>query len=90
VDGAPNLAAQRRWHGDTLLQAGLADARHIRVEPPEVLQERLEAVTARAAPARCLVTPSAALLYLPRRVAFEKLAALADAARASSLREAES
>lgn len=73
----PNLQALERWRGATMLQAGLADARHIRVETPEELRQTLRAVEAHVPAARCLAAPSTALLYLPRHVAFEKLAALA-------------
>jgi 5-methyltetrahydropteroyltriglutamate--homocysteine methyltransferase len=77
---APNLAALAGWRGDKLLQAGILDARQIRVESPAELQETLAAITASVPPARCMAAPSTALLYLPRHVAVEKLAALAAAA----------
>jgi methionine synthase II (cobalamin-independent) len=75
-----NLSALDRWHGDKLLQAGIADAREIRAESPASLRETLSAVCARVPAARCLAAPSTALLYLPRHAAVEKLAALSNAA----------
>lgn len=77
---APNLAALAGWRGEKLLQVGILDARQIRVESPAELNETLAAVTGYVPPARCMAAPSTALLYLPRHVAFEKLAALAAAA----------
>jgi 5-methyltetrahydropteroyltriglutamate--homocysteine methyltransferase len=77
---APNLAALARWRGDAGLQAGVANAREIRLEPAADLRATLRAVTAHVPAARCLATPSTALLYLPRHAALEKLAALAQAA----------
>jgi 5-methyltetrahydropteroyltriglutamate--homocysteine methyltransferase len=80
--GPPNLAALRGWHGDKLFQAGIANAREIRVESSAELRGALEAVTAHVPAGRCWSAPSTALLYLPRHAAFEKLAALASAAHA--------
>jgi methionine synthase II (cobalamin-independent) len=79
---APNLAALANWHGDKRLQAGVANAREIKIESPDDLRDTLAAVTAAVPAARCLATPSTALLYLPRHAALEKLAALAAAAHA--------
>lgn len=79
---APNLAALKTWKGDKLIQAGIADSRHIRVETEAELLETLGAVTRCVSADKCLASPSTALLYLPRHVAFEKLAALARAAHA--------
>jgi len=76
----PNLAALERWHGDKILQAGIADARQIRVEETPQLQELLATITAHVPADRCWAAPSTALLYLPRHAAFEKLAVLAQAA----------
>jgi len=76
----PNLAALTNWHGDKLLQAGIANAREIRIEAPEELRDTLQAVTARVPAARCLAAPSTALLYLPGHAAVEKLSLLAAAA----------
>lgn len=76
----PNLRVLDGWNGDVVLQAGVADSRHIRVETPDELLRALDAVTSRVPADRCLASPSTALLYLPRHVAFEKLAALAAAA----------
>ncbi|HEV8638485.1 MAG TPA: hypothetical protein VG370_30080 [Chloroflexota bacterium] len=75
-----NLAALAAWHGDLLLQAGVLDARNVRIESRAELHELLAAVTRRVPAERCLAAPSTALLYLPRRIAEEKLAALVDAA----------
>ena len=82
----PNLGALRRWPGDKLFQAGVADAREIRPEPEDALRETLAAVTACVPVGRCLAAPSTALQYLPRRAAFEKLAALSRAAHAGDAR----
>jgi methionine synthase II (cobalamin-independent) len=78
---APNLRALAGWHGEKILQAGLANARQIRVEPPAELRETLAAIGAHVPRARCLLAPSAGLHYLPRHAAFEKLAALVAVAK---------
>ena len=77
---APNLAALAAWSGDAILQAGIADARSIRVESEAELHETLTAITATVPAKNCWAAPSTALLYLPRHAAFEKLATLASAA----------
>lgn len=77
---APNLAALKAWHGDTILQAGVADARSIRVESKDELHETLTAITSAVPVDNCWAAPSTALLHLPRHAAFEKLATLANAA----------
>jgi methionine synthase II (cobalamin-independent) len=87
---APNLAALARWHGDKVLQAGVANAREIQVESADDLRATLAAVTAAVPAARCLAAPSTALLYLPRHAALEKLAALAAAAHAFGPKDAPS
>ena len=76
----PNLAALAAWNGDKILQAGIADARSIRVETATELNETLAAITSVVPPEKCWAAPSTALLYLPRHAAFEKLAMLAQAA----------
>ena len=68
------------WRGDAILQAGIADARNIRVETEAELHENLDAITAIVPAERCWAAPSTALLHLPRHAAFEKLATLARAA----------
>lgn len=78
----PNLLALGQWHGDKLFQAGVTNAREIRVEPEAALSDALTSVTSHVPPERCLAAPSTALLYLPRHAAFQKLAALARAAHA--------
>ena len=78
----PNLAALKGWHGDAVLQAGIADSRSIRVETEAELHETLTAITATVPAERCWAAPSTALLYLPRHAAFEKLETLARAAHA--------
>jgi methionine synthase II (cobalamin-independent) len=75
-----NLAALADWRGDLLLQAGVLDARSVRLESEAELRELLAAVTRRVPEERCLAAPSTALLYLPRRIAEEKLDALVAAA----------
>lgn len=85
---APNLAALKQWRGDTILQAGIADARSIRVETAADLHETLNAITASVPAERCWAAPSTTLLHLPRHAAFEKLAALASAAHAYNGKEA--
>jgi 5-methyltetrahydropteroyltriglutamate--homocysteine methyltransferase len=77
---APNLEALRGWHGDKLLQAGVANAREVRVERAGELRAALDAVAERVPAARILAAPSTALLYVPRHAAVEKLTALAAAA----------
>jgi methionine synthase II (cobalamin-independent) len=80
---APNLAALAAhagaW-GDRLLQAGVANAREIRVDAPDDLRTTLGAVAERIPSARLLAAPNTALLYVPRHTALEKLAVLADTA----------
>ena len=78
---APNLEALRGWHGDKLLQAGVANAREVRVERAGELRAALDAVAERVPAARILAAPSTALLYVPRHAAVEKLTALAAAGR---------
>ena len=77
---APNLAALAGWQGDAILQAGIADSRHIRVESEAELHETLNAITAVVPAERCWAAPSTALLHLPRHAAFAKLTTLARAA----------
>lgn len=77
---AANLAALADWRGDGLLQAGIVDARNVRIESIDELRELIEHIAARVPADRCLAAPSTALLYLPRRIAFAKLDALVDAA----------
>ena len=77
---APNLAALAAWNGGKILQAGIADARSIRVETATELNETLAAITSVVPPEKCWAAPSTALLYLPRHAAFEKLAMLAQSA----------
>ena len=79
---APNLAALKSWSGNAILQAGVADARSIRVESEDELRETLAAITSAVPAANCWAAPSTALLYLPRHAAFEKLAMLAQVAHA--------
>jgi 5-methyltetrahydropteroyltriglutamate--homocysteine methyltransferase len=81
---APNLAALVHWHGEKLLQAGVVDARQIRVESRVELREILAAITTHVPPERCVAAPSTALLYLPRHTAFDKVAALVAAAHEMS------
>lgn len=81
VHRVSNLAALRGWHGDKLVQAGVVNAREIRVETAAEVADSLAAVTAWVPPGRCLAGPSAGLLYVPRHAAFEKLASLAAGAR---------
>ena len=76
---AANLAALAAWRGDGLLQAGVVDARNVRVESVAELHELLGQIGQRVPVERCLAAPSTALLYLPRRIAFEKLDRLVDA-----------
>jgi methionine synthase II (cobalamin-independent) len=52
----------------------------VRLETTEELHELLAAVTRHVPTERCLAAPSTALLYLPRRIAEAKLAALVAAA----------
>lgn len=78
----PNLAALAGWQGEKGLQVGILDARQIRVETEAELHATLAAVTSAVPASHCIAAPSTALLYLPRHVAFEKLAALASAAHA--------
>lgn len=77
---APNLAALKDWRGGAILQAGIADARSIRIESESELHEILRALTAAVPAENCWAAPSTALLHLPRHAAFEKLATLARAA----------
>lgn len=88
VHREPNLAVLSRWSGELLLQAGVADARHVRIESQSELHELFDAITRFVPADRCFAAPSTALLYLPRHVAFEKLAALAAAAHSFVSREA--
>jgi 5-methyltetrahydropteroyltriglutamate--homocysteine methyltransferase len=76
----PNLAALAAWHGDTLLQAGVMDARHVRLEAIAEIHQTLAAVTAFVPPRNCVATPSTGLQHLPYHIAFDKLANLVSAA----------
>jgi methionine synthase II (cobalamin-independent) len=71
-----------------LLQAGVVNAREIRTESDAALREAIAAVTGYVPARQCWVAPSAALLYLPRHAAFEKLASLAAVAHSSAAQEA--
>ena len=75
-----NVAALASWHGDLMLQAGIVDARNVRLESRDELHGVLREITACVSHDRCLAAPSTALLYLPRTIAFGKLEALVDAA----------
>ena len=77
VHRAPNLAALKRWRGRKFLQAGIVDARQIRLESPAELAETLATINTHVPAEQTLVAPSTGLNYLPRHVAFDKLAALA-------------
>jgi 5-methyltetrahydropteroyltriglutamate--homocysteine methyltransferase len=77
-----NVAALRSWPADRLLQAGVVNAREIRVETADALRQSIATITESLPPERCLLAPSTALLYLPRHTAFEKLTALAREAHA--------
>jgi 5-methyltetrahydropteroyltriglutamate--homocysteine methyltransferase len=77
---AANLAALAEWRGEALLQAGIVDARNVRLESRDELHDLLGAIARRLPAERILAAPSTALLYLPRRIALEKLDALVDAA----------
>jgi methionine synthase II (cobalamin-independent) len=77
---AANLAALEAWRGDGLLQAGVVDARNVRMESVAELHELLGQITRKVPAERCLAAPSTALLYLPRRIAMEKLDRLVEAA----------
>jgi 5-methyltetrahydropteroyltriglutamate--homocysteine methyltransferase len=85
---APNLAALtsagNTW-GSRLLQAGVMDAREIRVEAVDDLRATLAAVAERLPNSRILAAPNAALLYVPRHAALDKLAALAQTAHAPAV-----
>jgi 5-methyltetrahydropteroyltriglutamate--homocysteine methyltransferase len=76
---AANLAALRDWRGGALLQAGIVDARNVRMEGADELRDLLGQITTRVPAERCLAAPSTALLYLPRRIAVEKLNRLVEA-----------
>jgi 5-methyltetrahydropteroyltriglutamate--homocysteine methyltransferase len=77
-----NVAALRSWPADRLLQAGVVNAREIRVETADALRQSIATITESLPPERCLLAPSTALLYLPHHAAFEKLTALAREAHA--------
>jgi methionine synthase II (cobalamin-independent) len=81
----PNLAAlvgsAGAW-GGRLLQAGITNAREIRIETADDLRATLAAVTERVPGTRVLAAPNTALLYVPRHAALEKLALLASTAHA--------
>jgi methionine synthase II (cobalamin-independent) len=49
------------------------------MEGVDELRGLVEQITARVPAERCLAAPSTALLYLPRRIAFEKLNRLVEA-----------
>src|SRR5207248_2276422 len=66
---AANLAALAEWRGQGLLQAGVVDARNVRMEGVAELHELLAEIDRRVPAERCLAAPSTALLYLPRRIA---------------------
>lgn len=78
---APNLSSLAAWGKcDKLLQAGVTNAREIRVEAPDDLRATLAAVTAGVPGTRVLAAPNTALQYVPRHAALEKLALLAETA----------
>jgi methionine synthase II (cobalamin-independent) len=77
---AANLAALSGWRGSALLQAGIVDARNVRLETVDELRGLLGEIGRRVPAERTLASPSTALLYLPRRIAMEKLDRLVEAA----------
>jgi 5-methyltetrahydropteroyltriglutamate--homocysteine methyltransferase len=77
---AANLAALADWRGDALLQAGVVDARNVRMEGVQELHDLLGEIGRYVPPGRTLASPSTALLYLPRRIAVDKLRRLVEAA----------
>ena len=84
-----NLLSLNGWPDGLLLQAGIADARSVRVETPAELEEVLTSLSKRVPAENCLVSPNAGLHYLPRRTAFSKLRTLSAAAHAFKSREVE-
>src|SRR5438093_1061169 len=70
---ATNLAALSGWRGNALLQAGIVDARNVRLETVDELQGLLGEIGQHVPAERTLTSPSTALLYLPRRIAMAKL-----------------
>ncbi len=85
----PNLAALSDWRGDALLQAGVTDARQVRLEPIAEIRQTLAAVTDFVPLERCLAAPSTGLQYLPYHIAFHKLDNLVAAAHSFTPLEVE-
>ena len=63
---------------DQQLAVGAADVQDKRVEDPEQIIERIEALKW-LSPEQTLITSSCGLNHLPRNIAFGKLKAMADA-----------
>jgi len=75
-----DLGVLRALRGKTVL-VGVLDLDDARVETPEQVAARIRAALAVVPPERLIVTPDCGMKYLPRAVAYGKLAALAAGAR---------
>jgi 5-methyltetrahydropteroyltriglutamate--homocysteine methyltransferase len=76
-----DLTVLRALRSKTVL-VGVLDLSERAVETPEQVARRIRAALEVVPPERLVVTPDCGMKYLPRDVAFGKLKALADGARA--------
>jgi 5-methyltetrahydropteroyltriglutamate--homocysteine methyltransferase len=65
------------------LGLGIVDARNTRMEPADVLVERIKSLSSGLPPENVHVSPSAGLEFLPREVAQQKLRRVAESVRAA-------
>jgi 5-methyltetrahydropteroyltriglutamate--homocysteine methyltransferase len=63
------------------IMVGCLDLSDMAIESPEVIVERVQRALVHIAPERVILAPDCGMKYLPREVAFGKLAAMAEAAR---------
>ena len=82
VQGEATLKAIHRHGSEVPLTLGLVDARNTRREDPRLLAKTVEGLRDQIPLAASYISPSNGLEFLPRADAREKLAIVAEAARA--------
>jgi 5-methyltetrahydropteroyltriglutamate--homocysteine methyltransferase len=78
VAGAANFDLADRFPTDTVLQAGIADARNTRLESVDALGDTIDRLARHVEPERLWISPSCGLEFLPREAAKRKLERLAE------------
>lgn len=81
VTSPKNEALLHRTPFTSKLGLGIVDARNTKLEAPQQIAERIQALAGKLAPEDVHVSPNAGLEFLPREVAQEKLRRLAEGVR---------